>query len=265
MELSSAANMITPRQFIRDGETLISSSQNFELGFFSPGKSNYRYVGIWYKISPEIVMWVANRKDPIPDHQGALIISNNGSLVLINQNKSIILSSNSSRVPENPVVQLLDSGNLVLRDSNDRNPESYMWQSFDYPSDTLLEGMKLGWNLKTSFERQLTPWKSEDDPAPGESSLRLDISGVPQLVIGTPSRKSVRSGPWNGLQFGGIPMMHNKVFKPMLVHKEDELYYAYEPFDKTVITRLMVDPTGHMQRLVWNEKFRGWRIVYSWP
>lgn len=265
-ELSFAADMITPTQFIRDGETLISSSQSFELGFFSPGNSNNRYVGIWYKISPETVVWVANRKDPIPDHQGALTIDNNGSLVLVNQNKSIILSSNSSRVPENPVVQLLDSGNLVLRDSHDMSSESYMWQSFDYPSDTLLPGMKLGWNLKPLFERQLTPWKSADDPYPGDFTFRLDISVVPQLFITTaPSRKVVRSGPWNGLTFGAVPMMHNKVFKPRFVHTEDELYYAYEPFYNTVITQILVNPSGQVQRRVWNERIRGWRIMFSWP
>ncbi|KAJ0044441.1 hypothetical protein Pint_04382 [Pistacia integerrima] len=264
-ELSFAADMITHKQFIREGDKLVSSSRSFELGFFSPGNSNSRYLGIWYKISPETVVWVANRKDPIPDRLGALTISDNGSLVLINKNKSIILSSNSSKVPENPVAQLLDSGNLVLRDSNDMSPESYIWQSFDYPSDTLLEGMKLGWNLKTGFERRLTPWKSEDDPSPGESSLRLDIRGVPQLVIGTPSRKWARSGPWNGLQFGGIPLMNNKIFKPILVQKEDELYYAWEPFDDTVITRLSLNSSGHMQRHVWDERIREWSIVFSWP
>lgn len=265
MELSFAIDMIIPKQFIRDGETLISSSQSFELGFFSLGNSKNIYLGVWYKISPETIVWVANRKDPIPDRQGALTISDNGSLVLINQDKSIILSSNSSRVPENPVAQLLDSGNLVIRDSNDMNPENYMWQSFDHPSDTLLEGMKLGWNLKTKFERQLTSWKSEDDPSPGEFSLSLNISGVPQLVITTPLKISVRSGPWNVLQFGGIPLTSNKVFKPVLVHTEFELYYAWKPFDNKVITRLLMSSSGHMQRLVWDEKIRGWSIVFSWP
>ncbi|GMN65510.1 hypothetical protein TIFTF001_034583 [Ficus carica] len=40
-----------------------------------------------------------------------------------------------------------------------------MWQSFDHPSDTLLFGMKLGWDLNTGFERYLTSWKSADDPS----------------------------------------------------------------------------------------------------
>ncbi|KAI9186609.1 hypothetical protein LWI28_019000 [Acer negundo] len=68
--------------------------------------------------------------------------------------------------------------------------------------------MKLGWNLRTGFERYLTPWRCADDPSPGDFSLRLDIHGPPQLVITTGSRKDVRSRPWNGRQFGGIPILN---------------------------------------------------------
>ncbi|KAJ0044436.1 hypothetical protein Pint_04387 [Pistacia integerrima] len=265
MELSLAADIINLGQSIRDGETLISSFQSFELGFFSPGKSNKRYLGIWYKISPSTVVWVANRNNPLEDEYGNLTVSNEGNLLLLNRDKSIIWSSNSSRVPENPVVQLLDSGNLVLRESTGTSSESYMWQSFDYPSDTLLPEMKLGWNLKTGFERFLVPWISADEPSPGDFSLRLDITGLPQLVLTMGSIKQARSGPWNGLQFGGIPRMLNSVFIPSLVQKEDELYFTYEPFKNTVITILKMNQSGKMQRLVWHAMKTEWRVLYSWP
>ncbi|KAL5802694.1 hypothetical protein ACOSQ4_030999 [Xanthoceras sorbifolium] len=265
MNLSVAADTISPAQSITDGETLVSASQTFELGFFTPGNSNNRYLGIWYKCSPSTVVWVANRKKPITDKQGVLVVSDDGNLVLLSKGKSIIWSTNSSRVPENPVAELLDSGNLVLREHISMSSDSYVWQSFDYPSDTLLTGMKLGWNLRTGFERYLTPWMSDDDPSPGDISLRLYIRGVPQLVITTGSRKEVRSGPWNGLQFSGVPMMHNLVFKPMLVHKQDELYYTYESSDNTVKTRVVLHQSGTMQRLVWDWKTTNWTILYSWP
>nr|DAD29480.1 TPA_asm: hypothetical protein HUJ06_030948 [Nelumbo nucifera] len=32
---------------------------------------------------------------------------------------------------------------LVLKDGKDGSSESFLWQSFDYPCDTLLPGMKL--------------------------------------------------------------------------------------------------------------------------
>ncbi|XP_031276357.1 receptor-like serine/threonine-protein kinase SD1-8 [Pistacia vera] len=136
-----------------------------------------------------------------------------------------------------------------------------MWQSFDYPSDTLLTGMKLGWNLKTGFERYLTSWRSVDDPSATDFSFRLEINDAPQLYISSSSKKVARSGPWNGVQFGGIPMTHNKVFKLMVVHNEDELYYMYKPFDDTVLTRLIVNQSsGTMQRFVFNQGSGAWEI-----
>ncbi|MFS7960430.1 putative non-specific serine/threonine protein kinase [Helianthus anomalus] len=65
--LSSCATLdtISTNQVIRDGDTIVSDDKMFELGFFSPGKSKNRYVGIWYKkISTGTVVWVANRETP---------------------------------------------------------------------------------------------------------------------------------------------------------------------------------------------------------
>lgn len=67
---------ITFGQSVRDGETIVSAGEGFELGFFSPGKSKSRYVGIWYKkVSTGTVTWVANRDAPISDHSGVLNIT----------------------------------------------------------------------------------------------------------------------------------------------------------------------------------------------
>ncbi|KAF2285914.1 hypothetical protein GH714_008922 [Hevea brasiliensis] len=263
--LSFAADIITPIQPIRDGETLVSSSQFFELGFFSPGNSKNRYLGIWYKDKPRTVVWVANRNNPITDHSGVLSISKDGNLVILNQTMSIIWSSNISRVTENPAAQLLDTGNLVLRNNMSAIPERYTWQSFDYPTDTMLPGMELGWNLRTGLQRYLTSWRSSDDPSPGDFNYKLDILGLPQLVIRRGSVKRSRTGPWNGIYFGGIPMVSNIIFKTTMVFNEDEYYYMYEPVSNNVIMRLVLDHSGSLERLLWNDKNSGWAALYSMP
>ncbi|KAK9938309.1 hypothetical protein M0R45_015056 [Rubus argutus] len=187
-KISSAADTLTSSQNITDGKSLVSPGGVFELGFFSPGISKSRYLGIWYKNIPvKTVVWVANRGTPINDSSGHLLISTTaGSLVLLNKNKTVFWSSNSTKQTQNisPVLQLLDTGNLILRDEKEgANSESYLWQSFDYPSDTLLPGMKLGWDLRTGLNRRLTAWKSPDDPSPGDLTWEMLLHNYPEPAM----------------------------------------------------------------------------------
>ncbi|GJW85176.1 G-type lectin S-receptor-like serine/threonine-protein kinase isoform X1 [Tanacetum coccineum] len=156
-KLSYAADTLTVNGSLRDGEMLSSAGGTFELEFFRPGNSANRYVGIWYKnVSPPIVVWVANRKNPIVKKSGALMLVGDPILTLIILAEGVnhtIWKSLSNVSNSIPILQLLDSGNLVVRDEHGiSKPGAYHWQSFDYPVDTLLPGMKLGRNLKTGFE-----------------------------------------------------------------------------------------------------------------
>ncbi|KAL0012563.1 hypothetical protein SO802_007671 [Lithocarpus litseifolius] len=62
----TSLDTLTPNQFIKDDQSLVSKGNNFALGFFSPGNSSYQYLGIWFvKVTKQTVVWVANRNDPI--------------------------------------------------------------------------------------------------------------------------------------------------------------------------------------------------------
>lgn len=98
LNFCTAADTIYPSQSITGSGTLVSSGASFELGLFSPGNSGAWYLGIWYKKFPDIVVWVANRENPIPGSHGTLRLSKNGSLVILDQMNNTIWSSNSSRV-----------------------------------------------------------------------------------------------------------------------------------------------------------------------
>uniref|UniRef100_A0A6N2LWF7 Bulb-type lectin domain-containing protein n=1 Tax=Salix viminalis TaxID=40686 RepID=A0A6N2LWF7_SALVM len=194
--------IINPSQSIRDGETLlISDGGSFELGFFSPGSSTNRYLGLWFTKSPQTVVWVANRDDPLSDRFGVLNITREGRLILYSRSSSIVWSTYYSRTAENPVAELLESGNLVVREANDDNPANFLWQSFDYPCDTMLPGMKLGINFVTRLESSVSSWKSSEDPARGEFSFLLDRNGYPQLVLKKGNKTVARAGSWNGIRF----------------------------------------------------------------
>ena len=52
---------------------------------------------------------------------------------------SVVWSIGLQKQAKNPALQLLDSGDLVLRDGNSG---IFLWESFDYPSDTFLPGLR---------------------------------------------------------------------------------------------------------------------------
>ena len=187
-QISSTTDTITRLKPLHDdGSTLASKNGTFELGFFSPGSSTNRYVGIWYKNIPDRVVWVANRDHPIIDNSSKLCISKEGNIVLLSKNQTLLWSANSTAKALSPIVQLLDTGNLVLREENNNKnsnfEDSFLWQSFDYPCDTLLQGMKLGWDKKTGLNRRLTAWKNWDDPTPRNFSWGIKFTSNPELVM----------------------------------------------------------------------------------
>ena len=119
---SDTADSITQSQSLSDSKdtTLVSKDGVSVLGFFSPGNPNNRYMGIWYNnILIRTAVWVENRRNPINGSSGVLVVNNNGKLVLLNQNSTVAWSANSTKEARNPIVQLLDLGNLVLREENE--------------------------------------------------------------------------------------------------------------------------------------------------
>ncbi|KAJ0546103.1 putative protein kinase RLK-Pelle-DLSV family [Helianthus annuus] len=255
---------ISTNQVIKDGDTIVSDDKMFELGFFSPGKSNNRYVGIWYKkISTGTVVWVANRETPITDNSGMLELSEQGNLLIRSGDNTVIWSSNSMVLTMSNntvvVVQLLDTGNLVVWDKSTKD-ESLIWQSFDLPGNTWLPGMKLGKDLVTGIERVITPWKSADDPAPGEYLHWLDTNGYPQLFDRQGSVIRRRYGPWNGLKFQAIHMGNpNPIYSFQFVFNEKEIYTKYE-LKNSVVQRLIVLPDDIVVHLRWMDQTQKWVV-----
>ncbi|XP_059661592.1 G-type lectin S-receptor-like serine/threonine-protein kinase At4g27290 isoform X2 [Cornus florida] len=252
---------------------MVSSDRTFELGFFNPsgGISRNRYLGIWYKkISDRTVVWVANRDTPLTDTSGGgvLKLTDGGILVLVNSTNSIFWSSSNSSSNNNtvnsaPVAQLLDSGNLVVKDVNDEN---FLWQSFDYPGDTLLPGMKLGKNLVTGIDRRLWSWKSSDDPSKGEYSYGFDLRGFPQMFLLKGSVEQYRTGPWNGISFSGtVGLKPNSIYTYRFVFNQQEVYYDFELINSSVFSRRVMNRNGIVQRLTWNYKIQDWTVYLNTP
>ncbi|KAL3718382.1 hypothetical protein ACJRO7_003508 [Eucalyptus globulus] len=266
LRMSSATDILSSVQSIRKGETLVSSGRKFELGVFSAGSSNNSFLGIWFVASPETVVWVANRNSPLTDSNGTLEISYEGELVLLNRSKSVVWSTNSTKVLGNPVAQLLDSGNLVLRERNSLDSTDYSWQSFDYPSDTILVGMTLGWNFRTGLEHYVTSWRSADDPSLGDYTCKYKIDGLPQLeIVRNGSVKVYRSAPWNGVYLNDVDKESTPVARSIFVHNETAVYYAFETLIDDITIRMTLSPDGVAQTFLLKSGSTKWDIIQSLP
>ncbi|KAJ4703326.1 Receptor protein kinase [Melia azedarach] len=278
----NAIDTITRTQFISDGddEGLVSSDGMFKLGFFSPGNSRFRYIGIWFnKISVQTVVWVANRETPIKNFAGFFKIDEKGNLAIFDGNDSSSLWSTNVSVPTpSTKAMLLDSGNLVLLAENRRDKtETILWQSFDYPTDTLLPGMKFGLNKKTGLIHTISSWKSSDDPAPGKFSNRLDPNGLPQFFMYEGTVPRWRAGPWNGRNLNGIPDVtihlkgHETEYSSQMdlnnytfENNDNEVYVMVPAKNNTLFSLSMIDSMGTYQRLIWHES-KKWMKFWTAP
>ncbi|XP_039173506.1 G-type lectin S-receptor-like serine/threonine-protein kinase At4g27290 [Eucalyptus grandis] len=264
LQISYASDSISAGQNITDGQTIVSPGGNFELGFFSPGSSKNRYVGVWYKkLSAGRVIWVANRENPLNDSSGVLKLTPQGVLTLLNHNNGVVWSSNVSRSAQNPIAQLLDSANFVIKEGNDNDLGDAIWQSFDHPCDSFLAGMKFGIDRAKGLDRYLTSWKSVDDPSLGDFTYRLDSSGYPQLIVRNRSVVQFRSGPWNGLRFSGFPQLSlNPVYSFGFVFNQNEIYYYFNILNSSVPSMLVLNENGIAQHFSWVDRTHDW-ILYS--
>ncbi|XP_076929466.1 G-type lectin S-receptor-like serine/threonine-protein kinase At1g67520 [Bidens hawaiensis] len=220
-------------QELKDWDELISSNNVFCLKFFSFGTMVNPYLGVFYRNNqiksynpdelkllfrlnrinypynlddsreraPKDAVWVANRNNPIRDIYGKLIVDVNGKLSILSSAGTVLdLFSPTPLATRNASVTLLGSGNLVLRELHpDGSVKRVLWQSFDYPTDTLLPGMKLGINLKTGHRWSLTSWRNDELPAQG--LFTLDLNGTGQMVILRQGNAHWASGPWRNGEF----------------------------------------------------------------
>ncbi|KAL0301120.1 UNVERIFIED_CONTAM: Receptor-like serine/threonine-protein kinase SD1-8 [Sesamum radiatum] len=231
LEFCVGVDTLVPNQTIAVGQTLVSESQVFEMGFFSPGKSRNR----------------------------------NANLVIRRAGRAI-WSTNLSGMAARPILQLLDTGNLVLLDRESESPsQDYIWQSFDYPTDTWLPGMKMIDDIDAGVEKYLISWKDWDDPSPGDFVFRIENQGLSQMVILRGAMKRFRGGHWNGLYFGGTPPFSIPIFKPEMVFKGERLISTWEPYDSTIYKRITIEKSGIIYVYSMNARKDKWNIAYSNP
>ena len=203
-------------------------------------------------MTPPTVVWVANRSSSLVS-TGIFGITKDGNLKLLDETGTIYWSTNleTSSSYLNRKVQLMDSGNLVLRDENDELGVT-LWESFENPTDTFLPGMKMDENL------DLTSWSYSNDPRNGSFSFSMiKPERWNQFII-----KKDSNFYWKSNEPG------NYLSSDLML---DEVSYLLSNFSNNMTPesyknkRLVMDFTGKIMYQEWLESSRKWNLTWSEP
>ncbi|KAL9377702.1 hypothetical protein Peur_029037 [Populus x canadensis] len=140
----------------------LSPSGHFAFGFYPQG--NGFAIGIWLIGQPDnTVVWTANRDDPPVSSDATIHFSKEGKLRLRTGQGYEKLIAN---VSVSDSASMLDSGNFVLY--SDCN---IIWQSIDFPTDTILGGQSL------TQSQELVSSVSSSNHSSGRFLLRMQTDG----------------------------------------------------------------------------------------
>jgi hypothetical protein len=121
----------------------LSPSGHFAFGFYPRGDGFA--IGIWLiNQNEKTVTWTANRDDPPVSSNATLDLTRDGLLLRAGPYNI----SDKLREPADSAA-MLDSGNFVLYDNN----SAVIWQTFDFPTDTILGGQNLSNKLVSSVSK----------------------------------------------------------------------------------------------------------------
>nr|XP_045088285.1 G-type lectin S-receptor-like serine/threonine-protein kinase At2g19130 [Aegilops tauschii subsp. strangulata] len=213
LQCHAATDTLSLSQELTGHDKLLSSNGRFALGFFQTGSkfsdnTPKWYLGIWFHTVPKFTsVWVANGENPIANLSSCkLVLSHDGNLVVLLEETTTAWSTKANTTTNTTVATLLDDGNLVLRSAS--NSSNVFWQSFDYPTDTILQGAKIGWNNSTGLIRRLVSRKNTIDQTTDMYSWELSGNNGGHTTIVSmfnPSQQYWSSGDWGGRYFGNIP------------------------------------------------------------
>ncbi|XP_059282341.1 uncharacterized protein LOC132036120 [Lycium ferocissimum] len=246
-------------KLVDNEETLVSTGEKFEMGFFSyDGDQLNKYVGIWYyNLSPRTVVWVANWKNPIQasriKNEDISVVVEDGDLKVWNSNSKDTYFSTQIGSADNGTVELLDTGNLVLVAESGVK----LWQSFLYPTNTFLPGMKMDEKLK------LTDSKS------GKYTFQFDQSSKKKYVIlqtqgGIHWKGSAKLATSGHFSFNQMPgylayMLSNFTENDTVNNSVEATTGTFKYY------RLLMNSSGEIQFYGLDNDISGWSLIWSAP
>lgn len=183
LSTSSAKNVLRRGSSLSvedDSDILISPDKTFSCGFYGMGQNAY-WFSIWFTNSKDrTVVWMANRDRPANGRGSRVSLRRDGAMVLTDVDGFIIWETNTTSTDVGR-AELLDTGNLVLKGPGGK----VLWQSFDFPTDTLLP------NQLFTKRTKLVARLHSGSYASGYFSFFFDNDNVLRLIYDGPDISSI--------------------------------------------------------------------------
>ncbi|XP_065637566.1 G-type lectin S-receptor-like serine/threonine-protein kinase CES101 isoform X4 [Quercus suber] len=257
--ISSAGDSINPGDTLNSSTYIVSEKGTFALGFFHRIDSTTTTTETYLAISEmaeadqilpfNLFVWFGSRDRPIVNNSVMLTLDNNGTLKIVQKGGDPIVLYSPPQPTKNTVATLLDSGNFILKEvQSNGSIKRVLWQSFDYPADTLLPGMKLGVRHKTGQTWSLTSWLTDEIPVPGPLALEWDPKGY-QLIIKQYGVIYWTSGVLRGKTFKNISPEVTSMYDFIIVSNEDEDSFTYVNSNQSQRSEWLLTTMGQLKDL----------------
>uniref|UniRef100_A0A7N2KRK7 Uncharacterized protein n=1 Tax=Quercus lobata TaxID=97700 RepID=A0A7N2KRK7_QUELO len=239
---------------IEKPKVLISPNGVFSAGFYSVGDNAFCFA-IWFSNSRTVV-WMANRDQHVNGKHSKLSLQKNGNILLTDAGKFTIWATNTISL-SSVQLSLYNSGNLVLR-----NLEGViLWESFDFPTDTLLPQQPLTRNTKLVSSKGHTNYSS------GFYELFYDNDNLLRLLFNGPDVSSIYwPDPWV-VSWEAGRTSHNSSRIAVLnslgnFSSSDDFNFMSNDYGAMLHRRLTLGYDGNIQLYSWEEERQTW--IVSW-
>ncbi|CAO2183317.1 unnamed protein product [Urochloa humidicola] len=228
---------------------LMSPDATFSCGFLEAGENAFSF-SVWYtNAADKTAVWTANPGAPVNGRGSRISFRRDGGLALADGNGSTVWETNTSG--EGLFISLLDSGNLVI--SSDPSSAAAAWQSFDWPTDTLVPSQPLTKDMRLTT---------------GYFNLHYDNDNVLRLFYDGPDTSSIYWPSPDNTVFGNGRTTYNSSRVAVLDDagvfvSSDNLLAKTSDLGPGIKRRLSIDQDGNLRIYSLNASTGGWAVSWA--
>ncbi|XP_014521882.1 G-type lectin S-receptor-like serine/threonine-protein kinase At1g67520 isoform X1 [Vigna radiata var. radiata] len=222
--LTTSIHVTSEKHSLKPGEKLNSTTLlRSEKGYYVI-KFERTYLQIYGPKTENWTVWIGNRNQPVDTDSAVLLLNHSGVLKIESNHTEPIILYASPQPSKHTVATLLDTGNFVLQQLHSNGTNTTLWQSFDYPTDTLIPGMKLGVNNLSGHKWSVISWLADSEVSLGAFELEWEPTKR-ELIIKRRGKLCWASG-----NLGNGRLMHDTYYE--IVSNENESYFSITTFNE---------------------------------